>query len=55
MTATVLILVVMEDSIWRRNSEIEAAKAFLVLILVVMEDSIWHQEGLPTISNKEMS
>ena len=37
----VLILVVMEDSIWLRFSLLKAVWTGLVLILVVMEDSIW--------------
>ncbi len=47
--AKVLILVVMEDSIWRTPKDVELMIVEAVLILVVMEDSIWRVKQSPLL------
>ena len=50
----VLILIIMEDTIWGRDDDSAMLKGSVVLILIIMEDTIWVGISIE-FSNSEMS
>ena len=51
----VLILVVVEDSLWHDPVAADIVAALIVLILVVVEDSLWRTNTNNTNPNTEKS